>query len=156
MAQQRPQTLAEFSKISGGQSQTRPVRWAVLRFRLTATSRDSRCKQMPQPLSQPFPQTRSCSLYNYSGKLSVAEIAQQRGFSPSTIINHLLELIEMNQPVDLNHQLVLPVQHLIVKVEAVGTASLKSIYEQESYTYDERLVRAWWQRQKGGKLLAQN
>jgi len=62
--------------------------------------------------------------------LSVAEIAQQRGFSPSTIINHLLELIEMNQPVDLN-QLVLPVrQHLIVKaMEAVGTASLKSIYE---------------------------
>jgi len=46
----------------------------------------------------------------------------------------------MNQPVDLN-QLVLPVrQHLIVKaMEAVGTASLKSIYEhlKESYTYDE-------------------
>jgi len=71
--------------------------------------------------------------------LSVAEIAQQRGFSPSTIINHLLELIEMNQPVDLN-QLVLPVrQHLIVKAMEVGTASLKSIYEhlKESYTYDE-------------------
>jgi len=60
--------------------------------------------------------------------------------------------------VDLN-QLVLPVrQHLIVKaMEAVGTASLKSIYEHLNYTYDEiRLVRAWWQRQKGGKLLAQN
>jgi len=59
--------------------------------------------------------------------------------------------------VDLN-QLVLPVrQHLIVKaMEAVGTASLKSIYEHlKSYTYDEiRLVRAW--RQKRGKLLAQN
>jgi len=59
-------------------------------------------------------------------------------------------LIEMNQPVDLNQ--LLPVrQHLIVKAIAVGTASLKSIYEhlKESYTYDEiRLVRAWWQRQK--------
>jgi len=43
-------------------------------------------------------------------------------------------------------------------MEAVGTASLKSIeHLKESYTYDEiRLVRAWWQRQKGGKLLAQN
>jgi len=64
----------------------------------------------------------------------------------------------MNQPVDLN-QLVLPVrQQLIVKaMQAVGTASLKSIYEhlKESYTYDEiRLMRACGCERKG-KLIAQ-
>jgi len=59
----------------------------------------------------------------------------------------------MNQPVDLN-QLVLPVrQQLIVKaMQAVGTASLKSIYEhlKESYTYDEiRLMSLVAAREKG-------
>jgi len=48
-----------------------------------------------------------------------AEIAQQRGFSPSTIINHLLELIEMNQPVE--NQLVLPSAPDCESHEAVGS-----------------------------------
>jgi len=52
-----------------------------------------------------------------------------------TIINHLLELIEMNQPVDLN-QLVLPVrQHLIVKaMEAVSlTQEYLRTFERKLY-----------------------
>jgi len=74
------------------------------------------------------------------------------------IINHLVELIEMNQPVDLN-QLVLPVrQQLIVKaMQAVGSRHSR-VFEhlKESYTYDEiRLMRAWWLREKRGKLIAQ-
>jgi len=85
--------------------------------------------------------------------LSVEEIAQKRGFTCSTAIAHLVELIEKNQPVDLN-QLVIPVrQQLIVKaIQTIGT-SLKSIYEHlgQSYSYDEiRLVRAWWRRSNNG------
>lgn len=82
--------------------------------------------------------------------LSVEEIAQKRGFTCNTITTHLVELIDQNQPVDLN-QLVIPVrqQFIIKAIQALGAASLKSIYKhlQEIYSYDEIcLVRAWWRR----------
>lgn len=151
MAQQRPQTLVEFSKISGVGSH----KLAQYGGRFVSEIQ-AYCQEQGQSMQInastsiiAFPsETQLLTLQLHRQGLSVEEIAQKRGFSFSTIITHLVELIEMNQPVDLN-QLVLPVrQQLIVKaMQAVGTASLKSIYEhlKQSYTYDEiRLVRAWW------------
>ena len=155
MAQQRPQTLVEFSKISGVGSH----KLAQYGERFVSEIQ-AYCQEQGQSMQinastsiTAFPsETQLLTLQLHRQGLSVEEIAQKRGFSFSTIITHLVELIEMNQPVDLN-QLVLPVrQQLIVKaMQAVGTASLKSIYEhlKQSYTYDEiRLVRAWWRRGK--------
>jgi len=68
MAQQRPQTLAEFSKISGVGSHKLAQYGGQFLAEIQADCHEQgqRCKH--QPLSQPFPQTRSCSLYNYSGR----------------------------------------------------------------------------------------
>jgi len=45
MAQQRPQTLVEFSKISGVGSHNRPVRWAfVSEIQADCQEQGSRCK----------------------------------------------------------------------------------------------------------------
>jgi ATP-dependent DNA helicase RecQ len=155
MAKLRPQTLAEFGKISGIGSHKLSQYGNRFVFEIQAY-----CQEYGQPVqTNPstsvavFPSdTQLLTLQLHRQGLSVEEIAQERGFSVSTIIDHLAELIAMNQPVDLD-QLVLPVrQQFIVKaMQAVGTASLKSIYKhlQESYTYDEiRLVRAWWQCRK--------
>ena len=154
MAQQRPQTLVEFSKISGVGSH----KLAQYGERFVSEIQ-AYCQEQGQSMQinastciTAFPsETQLLTLQLHRQGLSVEEIAQKRGFSLSTIITHLVELIEMNQPVDLN-QLVLPVrQQLIVKaMQAVGAASLTSIYEHlKSYTYDEiRLVRAWWRRDK--------
>jgi ATP-dependent DNA helicase RecQ len=83
--------------------------------------------------------------------LSVEEIAQERGLVQSTIITHLSELIEKNQPVDIN-RLVLPERQkpIIKAIQTVDTNSLRSLREHlgEDYSYEEiRLVLAWWRRE---------
>jgi ATP-dependent DNA helicase RecQ len=83
--------------------------------------------------------------------LSIEGIAQERGLSSSTIITHLSELIEMQQPVDLNR--VVPPERqkpIIQAIQTVGADLLKSIREHlgEEYSYEEiRLVRSWWRRE---------
>ena len=83
--------------------------------------------------------------------MSIAEIAQQRNLSPSTIFSHLSKLIEKNQPVDLNQLVPLEHQQKIWQVlEVLGDIALTPIKEQlgESYTFDEiRLVREKWRRE---------
>lgn len=157
MAQQQPQTLTEFGKLSGVGSHK--LAQYGNRF---VDEIQAYCLELGQPVQKEAPtsiaafpsDTQLLTLQLHRQGLSVEEIAQKRGFSLSTITNHLTELISMNQPVDLN-QLVIPVrQQLIVQaMQAVGAASLKSIYEhlKQSYSYDEiRLVRTWWQREKRG------
>lgn len=155
MAQQQPQTLTEFAKLSGVGSHKLAQYGNMFVAEIQAY-----CLELGQTVPKEastsiasFPSdTQLLTLQLHRQGLSIEEIAQKRGFSFNTINNHLSELISMNQPVDLN-QLVLPVrQQLIVQaMQAVGSASLKSIYEhlKQSYSYDEiRLVRAWWQREK--------
>ena len=78
--------------------------------------------------------------------MSIDEIAKARNFSTRTISNHLAELIERKQPVEL-HRLISPETQLEIQtaIEAIGTQWLKPIYEyfQGRYSYDEiRLVQA--------------
>jgi ATP-dependent DNA helicase RecQ len=87
----------------------------------------------------------------YQQGLEVAEIAAQRNLKSGTIYNHLSELIEMNQPVDLN-RFVLPAKKKII-LQAIKTHSADSLtvlkeYLGENYSYEEiKLVRAWWRRE---------
>jgi len=84
--------------------------------------------------------------------LSPEEIAEKRGCSIRTIYDHLDKLLEAGQAVDLDALVEGDRQAKIERaIEAVGTASLKAIYEHiqttlgETIDYDAiRLVRAKW------------
>jgi ATP-dependent DNA helicase RecQ len=160
MAQVQPQTLAQFSKLSGVGSHKLNQYGERFVAEIKAYCQEQGQQIRTAPANSTiatavFPSdTQLLTLQLHRQGLSIEEIAQTRGFTCSTAIAHLVELIEKNQPVDLN-QLVIPVrQQLIVKaIQTVGIASLKSIYEHlgQSYSYDEiRLVRAWWHRSNNG------
>jgi ATP-dependent DNA helicase RecQ len=146
MAQQKPQTLEAFGEISG-----------VGTHKLTQYGNKfvseirAFCEEQKLPVPLPA-NTHMVTLQFYQQGLSIEEIAQKRGFSLSTIITHLSELIEMQQPIDLNKLVSSERQKPIVQaIQTVGADSLKSIREHlgEEYSYEEiRLVRSWWRREK--------
>lgn len=142
MAQQQPQTLQEFAKISG--VGTHKLKQYGEQF-LSEIRTFCQEQNLPEPLPS---STYMKTLQLFQQGLSMEEIAAKRGYTTSTIAKHLCELIEMKQPVDLN-RLVLPVkQELIVQaIQKVGADSLKSLKEAlgENFSYEEiQLVRAWW------------
>ncbi len=146
MAQEQPQTLDAFAEISG-----------VGTHKLTQYGdkfvSEIRAFCQEQKLPVPLPaNTHMVTLQYHQQGLSVEEIAERRSFSPNTIITHLGELIEMQQPVDLN-RLVPPERQkqIIQAIQIVGAELLKNIREHlgEEYSYEEiRLVRSWWRREK--------
>ncbi|MGF1482545.1 MAG: DNA helicase RecQ [Cyanophyceae cyanobacterium] len=144
MAQQQPQTLKEFAQISGVGSHKLQQYGEQFISEIRAF-----CQQQ---LSVALPaNTYRSTLQLFQQGLEVAEIAAQRQLTVSTVVNHLSELIEMKQPVDLD-RLVLPVkQELIARaIQKLGAESLKELRDHlgESFSYDEiKLVRAWWRRE---------
>lgn len=86
--------------------------------------------------------------------LTIEEIAASRNIRSSTVIEHLAELIQLNQSVDIN-QLVPPEkQSAIWKALQLVGENLNPIrnYLGDSYSFEEiRLVRALW-RQKHQKF----
>ncbi|MFN7516896.1 MAG: helix-turn-helix domain-containing protein, partial [Dolichospermum sp.] len=96
--------------------------------------------------------TELTTLDLYNQGFSIEEIAQKRNVKTSTIINHLSNLIEKKQPLDLNKLVPLERQQKIWQIlEIVGDISLTPIRENlgASYSFDEiRLVRAKWRREK--------
>ncbi len=153
MAQLQPQTLEEFSKISGVGSSKLAQYGQYFVAEIASYTQQSVKVEVRSAIASFPSDSQLLTLKLHRQGLDTAEIATERSLSTSTIASHLAELIEMNQPVDLD-QLVIPVrqQFIIKAIKTVGADSLKSIYEHlgESYTYDEiKLVRALWRRQKG-------
>ena len=153
MAQLQPQTLEEFSKISGVGSSKLAQYGQYFVAEIASYTQHSVKVEVRSAIASFPSDSQLLTLKLHRQGLDTAEIATERSLSTSTIASHLAELIEMNQPVDLD-QLVIPVrqQFIIKAIKTVGADSLKSIYEHlgESYTYDEiKLVRALWRRQKG-------
>ena len=145
MAQLQPKSLPEFAKLSGVGSH----KLKEYGDRFVSEIRDF-CQEQELPVALPS-HTLMVTLQLYQQGLRVEEIAKKRGFKIRTINNHLSELIEMKQPVDLN-KLVIPVkQELIIKaINKIGADSLKMLREHlgDNYSYDEiKLVRAWWRRE---------
>jgi ATP-dependent DNA helicase RecQ len=146
MAQIKPKTLEEFAQISG-----------VTAHKLTQYGErfvsEVRAFCQGQKLPVPLPSdSQMVTLQLYQQGLSIEEIAEKRGYAPSTILTHLSELIEKNQPIDLNRLVAAERQKPIWQaIQNVGTNSLRSLREQlgEDYSYGEiRLVRSWWIREK--------
>ena len=158
MAQEQPQTKAEFSKISGVGSH----KLAQYGEKFLAEIRAYRTEQgLPTKEDNSTPsvslpsETELYTLQLYQQGLTVAEIAQKRSIRPTTIIRHLSDLIEKNQSVDINQLIPVEKQQKIRQVlEVLGDISLTPIKEYlgESYSFDEiRLVRGKW-RQENRKI----
>lgn len=152
MAQLRPQTLDDFRELPG------VVEYKVIQYgdRFVGAIQSYIQSQPPAPkypktaASWRLTATQIHTLQLYQNGLSVAEIAAVRNIKPSTVMGHLADLIQRNQPVDIN-QFVSPERQATIwqAIQVVGDGSLTPIrdYLGESYAYDEiRLVRALWRR----------
>ncbi len=167
MAQVQPQTLADFGKLSGvgshklsqygdkflaeikAYSQENPL--SMPTNTLTASSSSAFTKPTSNAFATFPSDTQLFTLQLHREGLSVEEIAQKRNVRPTTIIRHLSDLVEMNQPVNLNALVPLHRQEKICQAFlVVGIHSLTPIrdYLGQDYTYDEiRLVRGRWRRE---------
>ena len=155
MAQERPQTLDEFMNISGvgsrkldkyGKQFIEAIRNYCTEYGLPTNSEPIR--ELAKVVDNVPSLTQIKTLELYKKGLSIDAIANERGVRTSRIVSHLAELIEKEQPVDID-RLVKPEtqEKIIAAIEEVGDEKLKPIYEylQEHYSYDEiKLVRAFW------------
>lgn len=155
MAEQRPQTLNEFAKISGVGTRKRDKYGKQFIEAIREYCEEQGIPTVSTPLTglnipnQPS-HTQMQTLQLHQQGLTVDVIAEMRDIRPTRVVAHLAELIEMNQEVDIN-QLVdsESQQAIITAIELVGDRSLTPIYQLlgEKYTYDEiKLVRAWLRR----------
>jgi ATP-dependent DNA helicase RecQ len=162
MAQQQPQTLAEFAAISGVGSRK------LLQYgdKFLTEIHGFRSEQglpvvaaeetpPPPPTTDDFvlAETLSTTLTLFQKGFSVAEISKQRGLRANTILSHLVELIGQGHSVELDTLVTVDHQEKIrAAIATVGATSLTLIRNHlgEEYTYDEiKLVRADWNRSQG-------
>ena len=150
MVQQQPQTLGEFAALSGVGSR-KLIQYgdkflaAIAEFRAPAPTTVPDHKTTDGALSD----TVMTTLQLYQQGQSIADIAQARSLKHTTIVSHLVQLIEQGHPIDLD-TLVAPSrqQHIQGAIASVGPASLSSIRQQVGDTVsfeDIKLVRAAWQ-----------
>ncbi|QYX30338.1 DNA helicase RecQ [Sphaerospermopsis torques-reginae] len=150
MAQVKPKTLEEFANLDG------VVSYKVSQYGEKFLSViQSHCQEQtfpPPKNTDHYPtDTESTTFELYQQGFSIQEIAEKRNVRTSTIIRHLSDLIEKNQPVDLNLLVPFERQKKIWQViDVLGDISLTPIREYlgESYSFDEiRLVRARWRKE---------
>jgi ATP-dependent DNA helicase RecQ len=144
MAQIRPKNLTEFGEISGVGAYKLEQYGDIFLSEIRAFSQE---QELPVALPS---RNQMITLQHYQRGLNIEEIASQRNLSASTIVAHLAELIEMNQPVALD-DLVTPLKQKVIiqAIAQLGGNSLRTLKEYlgENYSYDEiRLVVAWWRR----------
>jgi len=162
MTQRQPQTRAQFATITGvgdrKLSQYGDVFLAEIRaFRQEHNLTEAPPPAPPRPTPAPaMTDTRQYTLELYQQGLTLAEMAEHRGYRTGTIASHLADLIEMGHTIDLN-RLVPPdrQQAILQAIATVGGDSRRQIYEHLGETsygygtvgYDEiHLVQAGWKK----------
>ncbi|MDJ0598479.1 MAG: DNA helicase RecQ [Crocosphaera sp.] len=146
MAQIKPQTIDAFKKISG----VTAYKAQQYGDSFVSVIREF-CQQ--QSLPTPLPTASNMiTLQLYQQGLTIPEIAERRNLKESTICTHLAELINMNQPIDINRFISEEKKAMIIKcIETIGDGSLTPLKNHlgDDYSYNElRLVRAWYRREK--------
>jgi len=155
MAQARPQTLAEFGRVSGvgsrklaqyGEDFTAAIRQFCADYGLTANPAALGGAGAPRASQVGAGDTHRLTLDLHQQGLSLDAIAQQRGLRPSTIAGHLERLIVSGAEVDLDRLVEPDQQRAIARVlGALQGASLTQIRDRlgPTYSYEAiRLVRA--------------
>ncbi|MEL6472248.1 MAG: DNA helicase RecQ [Cyanobacteria bacterium J06623_4] len=163
MAQNRPQTPGDFSKISGvgnrklvqyGETFTQSIRSFCGSNGLETTdAKEAFPTAAPatyQPATRADITTTQLTTYElYKSGLSLSDIALKRDIRLSTVNGHMAKLIEANYPVDLD-KLVAPERQQIIEeaIAKVGSQSLRNIRAEIGETYDYQeisLIRANWE-----------
>lgn len=144
MARTKPRNLKEFANISG------VTKYKLQQYGDTFLSEiRSFCQEQELPIALPS-HSQMITLQHYQQGLNVKEIAQARGLKENTIYEHLSQLIELNQPVDINNFILSEKQKMIMKaIQEIGPDNLTPLKEYlgEDYSYEEiKLARAWWRR----------
>ncbi len=154
MAQRRPQSRSQFAQIPGVGSNklaayfeafTDEIRDYCLSHNLKMGIEPQRTTIVTPTLATSVG-TRQQTLALYQQGLDVEEIAMERNLKPITILNHLTELAEAGEAVDID-RLVQPEHYDVIvdALEQVGDNLLKPVKEflGDEYSYEEiRLVRA--------------
>jgi ATP-dependent DNA helicase RecQ len=155
MAQAKPRTLVEFGELSGVGSHKLAQYGETFLKEIRAYCEEQGLSLEKANVSstafQGLPtETEYFTLQLHQQGLTVEEIAQKRNFRSTTIIRHLSDLIDKNQPVDLNLLVPLEKQQKILQVlEILGDIALTPIKEYlgDNYSFDEiRLVKGKWRR----------
>jgi ATP-dependent DNA helicase RecQ len=165
MAQQQPQTLAEFAAISGVGSR-KLIQYGdkfldeIRAFRgeqgMPVTEAEENVLTVEDAIDPSdngsISETLMTTLALYQQGHSPEEIARKRKIKSNTVMSHLAELIEHHQPIDLN-RFVEPsrqakIRDAIARVGALSLGTLRT-HLGEEYSYDEiKLVRADWHREQ--------
>lgn len=155
MAQERPQSQEQFAAIPGvGASKleayfgpfTHAIRSYCEQHNLTMGLEPRKFERASTSKANGSSPTRLLTLELYEQGRSIKEIAEERNLNPRTIINHLAELIEAGETVDVE-ALIQPGHYEIIvdALQQVGSELLKPVKEflGDEYSYEEiQLVRA--------------
>ncbi len=159
MAQQRPQTREHFANISGVGSSKLAAYFTTfteeiasycelhnIPMEILAPSVAVKKSTVSKPPTIQMPHSRLQTLTLYEQGRSIEEIAEERGLTQSTIVNHLAELIELGEAIDIvplipeGHY-----QNIVDAIEQLGDGALRPLKDflGDEYSFDEiRLVRA--------------
>jgi ATP-dependent DNA helicase RecQ len=157
MAQQHPQTLAQFAQISGvgarklaqyGEMFTAEVRAFRAESGLPVLTESEPTPPLPisAPTKSDVSHTHLQTLDLYRQGLSLAAIAKKRSVQENTIIDHLIKLMECGYEMDLD-RIVSPDRASAIEqaIATVGAEKLTPIKAHlgDDYSYEEiKLVRA--------------
>ncbi len=157
MAQQQPQTLAQFAKISGvgarklaqyGEMFTAEIRAFRSESGLSVQTESDPTPPLAThpPSKSDVSQTHLQTLDFYQRGLDIVEIAIERSMRETTITDHLIKLMECGYQLNLDRIVPLDRQDSIDRaIKIVGADRLNPIREHlgDSYSYEEiKLVRA--------------
>ena len=165
MSKARPQTLIEFSQISGvghrklaqyGKTFTQSIKEFCKQNGIETTSEpdDSVQRDLKPKLTTKadISNTQITTYQLYQQGLSLSDIAMKRDVRLNTINGHIEKLIEAGYTIDLDNLVAIDRQEAIKKaISKVGSQSLRNIREEtgETYDYQEiKLVRASWEAQR--------
>ncbi|HLP89818.1 MAG TPA: DNA helicase RecQ [Nostocaceae cyanobacterium] len=157
MAQTQPQTLTEFSQLSGVGSHKlaqygEKFLKEIITYRQEQGLPVQNLNSVPTTYNNKPSDTELFTFHLYQLGYSINEIAEKRNIRPSTIVRHLSDLIEKDQPIDINKLVPVERQKKILQVlNTLGDIALTPIKEYlgTDYTFDEiRLVRGIWRKEK--------
>ncbi|MEL6460670.1 MAG: DNA helicase RecQ [Cyanobacteria bacterium J06621_15] len=151
MTQMKPKTKQEFSQLAGvGSHKLKQYGDKFIAVIQAYLKEQSPQKQKSNSSDGDVSDTELHTFELHKEGLSIKEIAQQRNLRSATITRHLSDLIEKNQPVDLNLLVTVEKQKKIIQVlDILGDNALTPIKEYlgDSYSFEEiRLVRGKWRK----------